>query len=234
MPQFRLLASSLKGRKGSGTADTNQDRVLARKLRRGGTELAVVAVADGISRCPDGGAVASYLIERHLSQDALCPDGDTPFATQLRKYLEKLHRGFCNEFADDPAMLESGSTLSVALLFEGEAHCFWAGDSPIFAARKKDDGYVVSQISTPDLCGRLLTDCFGAGAPFHLKARRTVLRRGDILVLASDGGVRDETQLAELLNAHGAGQGMLEALEKKVSQAPYYDDASVVLAERRV
>lgn len=231
MPRFRLLQTSLKGRKGPGTNDENQDRVFHRRLRRDGRELALFGIADGISRCPDGGAVAAYAIDQHLARARIFHREDAPPAVQLRAYLEALNARFYAEFASDLAMLESGATLSVGLLDGPAAHCFWVGDSPIFLARKKGERFKVSQLSIPDCCGRLLTDCFGAESPFHLKHRQVALRAGDALIIASDGGIRDAPMLAALLDAHGLTRRLLRAVEEKASSAEYFDDASIVLAE---
>lgn len=231
MPRFRLLQTSLKGQKGPGTHDENQDRVFHRRLRREGRELALIGVADGISCCPCGGTVAAYAVERHLAKERIFSRAATPLAEQLGRYLEGLNAQFYAEFARAPEMLESGATLSVALLDGASAHCFWVGDSPIFAARRRGAHFEVSQISEPDLCGRLLTDCFGAEAPFLLKHRKTALRPGDAVVIASDGGVRDAATLAALLAAHGLTRRLLRAVKEEAGSALYFDDATIVLAE---
>lgn len=232
MRQFHFLHTSLRGRKGPWAAAENQDRILSRRLRHGKREIALIGVADGISRCPCGGKVAAYLIEGHLARQRIFNDGGASLATQLADYLGNLHARFYEQFSDDFHMLESGATLSVALLEENVAHCFWVGDSPVFVARPKGSGFSVAQISVPDTAGRLLTDCFGAGAPFQLKRRRVALQRGDVLVVASDGGIRDESILADLLNTHGVTRAFLRAVKKHASRAEYFDDASIVIAQR--
>lgn len=201
-------------------------------MRQEKKEIGLIGVADGISRCPYGGRVAAYLIDRHLARQRIFNDSGAPLPAQLGDYLANLHTRFYEQFGDDFQMLESGATLSLALLEENAAHCFWVGDSPLFLARANGPAFTVTQISVPDSAGRLLTDCFGAGAPFRLKRRRVALQAGDVLVVASDGGMRDENVLADLLNAHGVTRAFLRAVKKQASCAEYFDDASIVIAER--
>ena len=210
----------------------NDDRVLQRKLPGNGSDLGLIAVADGISRCPSGGMVAHFIVEEHLANDLIFAGGNGPLANQFEDYLAGLGERFYAEHANEPDMLESGATLSAALL-EGEtAHCFWVGDSPIVVARRCAERFETVQISVPDTFGRVLIDCFGAGAPFVVKRSHTVLARGDVLLVGSDGAIRDLESLTDLLNEHGPSCQLLSALRSGVQTAPYYDDASLVLAER--
>jgi serine/threonine protein phosphatase PrpC len=232
MARFRIIHSSIQGRKGPSVGKDNQDRVLIRRVRRNHAPLLLVGVSDGISRCPCGGGVAEYLMGAHLKRDRMfSDDGETP-ARQLEAYLERLNTRFYEEFIDRPKMLASGATMSVALLENEIAHHYWVGDSPILVARRNRNGFDVSQLSIPDVCGRLLTDCFGADAPFHLKKSKVTLDQGDVFVIASDGAVRDETVLRELLNEHGVTRRLLTALRRRVTAPEYFDDASIILVER--
>ncbi|HEX8311159.1 MAG TPA: hypothetical protein VF614_07585, partial [Chthoniobacteraceae bacterium] len=63
-PDFALLKMTFMGHKGEGCVEENQDRLLLRKLAGHDAELILMGVADGVSRCPRGGAVASYLMEK--------------------------------------------------------------------------------------------------------------------------------------------------------------------------
>lgn len=220
------------GSKGPGCRAENQDRVLHRWLDDDDSRLLLLAVADGVSRCPHGGEVASYLIERHLAIDPLFDKPEGRRALQARKYLRGINARFYDEFADDPAMLESACTLSAALIEGTTAHCEWVGDSPIFLARKKAGRFVTTQLSIPDNCGRLLIDCFGAHAPFRLKHCKVELAVGDVLIVASDGVARGPESFGALLNAHGPTEDLLRAVEKHAKTAEFYDDASLVLVER--
>jgi serine/threonine protein phosphatase PrpC len=209
----------------------NEDRVLARRFRHAGEKIALIGVSDGVSCCPAGGKVAAYLIDRHFARDPIFSDGAKCAAMQLSDYVTDLHTRFYNEWENNSDMLESGATLSIALLHGHTADCYWVGDSPILVARRNGKGYVTTQISVPDTSGRLLTDCFGAGAPFDLKRSRVSLRGDDVLAVATDGAMRDATLFGKLLDEHGATRKVLRAIRRQVRTAEYFDDASVALAQ---
>ncbi len=223
---------TMKGHKGEGCAEENQDRILYRKIFAADTELHLLAVADGVSRCPRGGDVAGYLVERHLAVDSLFEEGCSSYPLPLRRYLLELNDRFYNEFATDSTMLESAATLSLALLENNVAHCEWVGDSPIFVARKEGSRFVTSQVTKPDLCGRLLVDCFGAHAPFQIKYREVELAPGDVLVVATDGAVRYVEELDSMINAYGPTPDLLNFIRRQARCCDYFDDASLVLAQR--
>jgi serine/threonine protein phosphatase PrpC len=174
--------------------------------------------------------VAAYIIDRHFAKDRIFPDAKKSAAAQLAGYLANLHDRFHRECIDDSDMLQSGATLSVALLHGKTADCFWVGDSPIFVARRNGQSFVTTQISIPDTCGRLLTDCFGAGAPFRLKRSSVTLGVDDVLAVATDGAMRDVTLLGTLLDRYGATPKVLRAIGEHASRAEYFDDASIALA----
>ncbi|MDB6174774.1 MAG: Protein serine/threonine phosphatase PrpC, regulation of stationary phase [Chthoniobacteraceae bacterium] len=229
--EFRFLDMTFMGHKGEGCAEENQDRVLHRRIFSNEGELHLMAVADGVSRCPRGGDVAQYIVE-HLANDPLLDSSRLPLAILVRKYLRELHEGFYQEFAGRDEMLESASTLSVAILENGVAHCFWVGDSPIFLAQENHHRFVTSQISTPDLCGRLLIDCFGASAPFQTKYSKVQMAPGDVLMVATDGAIRSLEDISSMLNAYGPTQDLLDFIQRQAPKSDYFDDASLVLAQR--
>lgn len=232
MSQVRVLQTSLMGRKGGSFPAENQDRVLHRRFKQPGRELTLLAVADGVTCCPRGGGIASYLVDQHLGDDKIFSSSTLKPVTQLGRYLRELHAHFYKEFADEPEMLESACTFSAALVAGDRVHAVSVGDSPIYLAKKKGESFVVEQLSTPDVCGRLLIDCFGAHAPFRLKPRSAAFRVDDAVVVASDGAVRSAEQLEAQLNEHGVTPAFLRAIEERARSAEYYDDASIVIAQR--
>jgi serine/threonine protein phosphatase PrpC len=242
LPQarFATLRMSMMGRKGSGCLPENQDRVLERRFVLDASEVLLIAVADGVSRCPAGGAIANYLISEHLASDPLFDHPRRGNAKQwsrrlpplLRRYLRQLHGHFYKEFEGNPAMLDSACTLSVVVLEHASAHCMWVGDSPIFLARMDNGCYVTRQLSVPDLWGRLLIDCFGAHAPFEIKYARAELQVNDLIAVASDGVAKDPETFSAMLNDFGPSPKLLKGVESNALSSSYYDDASLVLAHR--
>jgi serine/threonine protein phosphatase PrpC len=232
--RYQLLQMTMAGHKGGGCSAENQDCGLARVLLEGNSEALLLAVADGVSRCPHGAEIAQYLIEQHLALDPIFEAGSRPLPGQLRRYLRGLNRGYYEEFEHNPEMLDSACTLSAVLIQEEVVHCVWVGDSPVYLARKTEDRYQTTQITIPDLSGRLLIDCFGAYAPFRLKQERVRLSVGDIIVVASDGVASGPEKFGALLNLHGPTTELLEAVKAKARSHEFYDDATLVLAQRLV
>jgi len=233
MTSFQILQTTQIGRKPPPCIPENQDRVLCRDVSVNGDQQLLIGVADGVTRCPCGGAVAEYLVEKRLAQDSIFHAATAHAKAQLVEYLRGVEAGFYEEFAGRSEMTQSACTLSVALLQRGRVHALWVGDSPMFVARRNGGAFAVTQISMPDLSGRLLTDCFGAFSRFHLKEAHADLAPGDVFIVASDGATRDAETLEQLLNAHGVTQSFLRALEQQAGNAEYYDDASIVLAQLR-
>ena len=210
----------------------NDDRVLQRKLPGNGSDLGLIAVADGISRCPSGGMVAEFIVEEHLANDLIFAGGNGPLAEPIRGLSCRAGRAFLcgtrqrTRHAGERRHIERRSARgrNRALLLGGRL--------TIVVARRCAERFETVQISVPDTFGRVLIDCFGAGAPFVVKRSHTVLARGDVLLVGSDGAIRDLESLTDLLNEHGPSCQLLRALRSGVETAPYYDDASLVLAER--
>lgn len=232
--KYRVLQTTLIGHKSLFGREENQDRVLHRAFALPAGELHLLAVCDGISRCPAGGDVASYVVEEHLAKDAIFHgNGDSPSPkAQFFAYLNDLQKQFYREFAQNDDMLESGCTMSVALVESEVAHCAFLGDSPIVIARKVEGRFATRQVSTPDLAGRLLTDCFGAGAPGRIKEQQVTLARGDLLIIGSDGAIKEPSRFSRILNEHGPAPELLRAVEEEARSAHFYDDATLILAER--
>ncbi len=228
---YELLSMTMIGRKGPGCRDENQDRLTVRATEFNQRPLHLLAVADGVSRCPDGAGIAEYLIGDHLALDPLF-DGAPSALLGLRRYLMWINARFYAEFMDQPEMLESACTLSMALLDGAEVNCFWVGDSPIYLGRKVHDKFETTQLSVPDLSGRLLIDCFGAHAPFHVKEIAVCLAVGDVLVVASDGVADNAEEFGELLNTFGPTPELLQAVKDSSMSEEVYDDATLIMAQR--
>jgi serine/threonine protein phosphatase PrpC len=224
-----LLSFSAAGRR----HEENQDRVLARIVEWSPGPLYLIAVADGVSQCSFGGSVANYIVERHLARDTIFRQGQGAPAVQLKQYLRQLNDGFYAEFSELDEMMASGATLSVALLQEDAADCFWAGDSPIYWSRPSSHGYLTRQISVPDRKGSLLSDNFGAHAPFALKHEQVAIGPGDIVTIASDGVVHDAESLSEGYARLGFSEELLLEIKDIANRSRFSDDISVSACRRK-
>jgi serine/threonine protein phosphatase PrpC len=231
--EYRVLGLTLMGRKGGNCREENQDAMVERRLEWGGGQQAywMLAVADGVTRCPNGGGVARYLVERHLANDVI-EQVDGGLVETIQWYLRGVNEQFYEEFAHQPAMLESACTLSIGVLEQSRVHCFWVGDSPIYLARRGEAGYECRQLTQPDVYGRLLVDGFGAHAPFEVKHCGADLRVGDLLVVATDGVSDSVEEFDRMLKQYGSVSGLLGGLEAEIRTRDYYDDATLWVAER--
>jgi serine/threonine protein phosphatase PrpC len=230
MTTHSCLQLTLPGRKPGNRACENQDRLLARSLHAdpAGEPTTLIAVADGISQCPYGGSVARYVIDQHLKNDAVLQQDEDP-ATALPLYLSKLYKGFVEEFAEMPDMLDSGCTLTVAIIRGRSLTYGWVGDSPLFVIRAAPTGYTAQALTRPDLDRmRVLTDCFGSRSPCHFKAGSLALEPGDITVVATDGASLSDVALAASLTEASHGMPWLESLASSAQNARFYDDISMV------
>jgi serine/threonine protein phosphatase PrpC len=228
---FSVAEMSLMGRKGGNCREENQDAWVRRSFGEGQASVLMLAVADGVTRCPNGGGVSRYLVERHLGLDPIEQEGRSLVAS-LEPYLRWVNDRFYEEFAHEPAMLESACTLSVGLLEGARVHCFWVGDSPIYIARRIRGGFRCRQLTRPDLYGRLLIDGFGAHAPFEIKTAQADLAVGDFLVVATDGVSDSVEEFERLVNQYPTRAQLLEGLEAEIREREFYDDATLLVAER--
>lgn len=213
-------------RKGKRHAE-NQDRALAR-ASSDSCPASLIAVADGISGCPFGASVARWLVDEHLTQDAIPSSPDIDAKAQFQDYLMSLNEQFRSEFSDLDEMLESGSCLSIAFHLDSETHCFWVGDSPIYETRLADGHSETELISRPDSAGEhRVTDWFGGTSPFQLK-HRLLSRDATICTITSDGAIVDAASLNKLYQEHGLQQEIASRICEESLMNPEADDVSIV------
>jgi len=236
MSTHEMISGTKIGRKHILKHIENQDRILLREMEVAWSEdqLALIAVADGVSGCPFGGSVARWLIDRHLQCDGLFAVPKPSLAAQLQSYLSALYQQWLEEFADLPEMLESGSSLSIAVCFGDHADCLWVGDSPIFVSLPAEGGYTTRQVSQPDNTEDecVLTDCFGAGHRFDLKHENVDLPEGGIVTIGSDGITYDEGLLNEVYPRLGFSQDVVAEVIDVATAATFSDDCSLVACRR--
>jgi len=112
----------------------NQDRILLRRLDnpKGGPDIHLLGVVDGVSGTRCGGSVARWLVEQHLATAPIFVATDKDVFEQFLDYLQGLREQFRSEFALMQDMLGSAAAISVACLCGDRGVCFWVGDCPAF------------------------------------------------------------------------------------------------------
>ena len=212
----------------------NEDRVLVRNFTRAdiGREYSatLLAVADGVSRCADGGAVAEWLLDKRLANDMPFDQSEEPLANQFRGYLQRIHREYLREFSSTPDMIESGCTLCAVLASGDHAAVFWAGDSPAHHLRFRPEARMHPRtltIADKDPFTGALTDCFSGLTPFAVKQAGIRLSPGDIVIAASDGLAFDAEDLVRTIEKLGYNQEWIEEICERSYNQPFSDDISI-------
>lgn len=234
-PTYSTISLSRTGakRKHIPAAD-NEDRVLVREFTPADTRreqsAVLIAVADGVSRCPDGGGIAQWLIHERMEVDSPFEASEESLVTQYRKYLHRIHQQFINEFRGNPEMLESGCTLCAVLLSGDRGAVFWAGDSPVHHFRVNDRQLLHGRtltIADKDPFTGALTDCFSGLTPFAVKQSGLTVKEGDIIAAVSDGVAYDVDSLATMLAQDGFTQEWADQLVEDSYNRPYSDDITI-------
>ncbi|MEM1295526.1 MAG: protein phosphatase 2C domain-containing protein [Verrucomicrobiota bacterium] len=211
----------------------NEDRVLVREFTNEETfsedPTILVAVADGVSRCADGGAVAEWLLEQ-VAKDAIFQSGDErTLIKQFHDYAEALRARFMEEFKGRPEVQESGCTFAAALVNGEKGAAYWAGDSPVYLMTQ-NNGVLKSRtltIADKDPYSGALTDCFSGVTPFRVKQAGFTVGPGDVVVAVSDGVAYDGEDMASTIQGNGFNQQWMETICQKSFELPYSDDISL-------
>ena len=215
----------------------NEDRVLVREFTaeetKQGIPAVIVAVADGVSRCANGGGVAEWLLVDRMANDPIFGSETDNLTKQFQHYLREVHHRFLNDFRGDVTMLESGCTLSAVLLAGGRGSVFWAGDSPAYLLQKQGAMLHGRNLTTADKdpFSGALTDCFSGVTPFSVKLSGAEVKPGDILIAASDGVAFDVADLAATIDQHGFTENWLNLIVQASFEIPYSDDISLAGVE---
>lgn len=234
---YELLAQTRPGQKRNFSPfAANQDRALQREFAAAATgkpePAALIAVADGVSRCPDGGAVADWIIHQKLEREALFGHGVSDLGGQFHSRVLEFHLEFLEQFGNDVLMLESGCTLAAALLYGSRGLIIWSGDSPVYHLQVREHGYATQELilADKDPYTGALTDCFSGVTPFCLHHRIIHLQPGDIVIAATDGVMYSGRQLAESIAEQGFTQGWMESVCEESYATPRSDDISIAAA----
>ncbi|MEM7011606.1 MAG: hypothetical protein AAF585_09000 [Verrucomicrobiota bacterium] len=234
-PTFTTLHRTRAGAKRNHIPQKeNEDRVLVREftsteIRREGVAT-LIAVADGVSRCTDGGGVADWLLEERLSKDVPFESANESIFNQFREYLTQVHRQFLGDFAGNADMLESGCTLCAVLVYGNRAAAYWAGDSPAYHFQFRKGQRLHTRtltIADKDPFTGALTDCFSGLTPFAVKQGGFKINPGDIIITASDGLAFDGDDLITYLDQFGFTEEWVDEIFERSYNQPFSDDISV-------
>ena len=234
-PTFTTLSRTRAGAKRLHIPQVeNEDRVLVREfssseIRREGTAT-MVAVADGVSRCADGGGVAEWLLNERLAKDVPFRSANEELPNQFRSYLLEVHRQFIGQFSGNNDMIESGCTLSVVLVCGMHAAAYWSGDSPAYHLQSREGERLHVRgltIADKDPFTGALTDCFSGLTPFAVKQAGFKLNPGDIVVTASDGLAFDGEDLVRYLEQYGFTEAWVDEIFERSYNQPFSDDISI-------
>lgn len=182
--KYEVLKGSVQGQ----AKRDNRDASFVRELSGDPAgPILVAGVADGVSQCPFGGAVARWFC-RHMMESPIPVSTPEALAADIVRLIGERREAFAAEFQQSEDFARSSCTLALCAIAGNTLHAFWAGDSPIMLSRKVGDSHETEVLTKRDVdrFGHL-TDHFGAGGPHSVKIVSRVLQAGDTVTLASDG-----------------------------------------------
>jgi serine/threonine protein phosphatase PrpC len=211
----------------------NEDRSLATHR--------LLAVADGM-----GGAKAGE-VAAQVAVDSVARLEDGAGADDVRDALERANRAIRRMARDDPDMSGMGTTMTAALLRDGNLDVVHVGDSRAYLWRDghltqvTDDHSVVAELVrrgsiTPEEAEthphrNVITRALGAEAEVTVDLLTTTLADGDVVLVCSDGlsSYVSEAAIAEVLAASGTLGETARGLVARANAAGGADNVTVVL-----
>lgn len=206
----------------------------------------LIAVADGMGGLP-AGEVASEIAIRALATVEWAPEGCEPL-TVLGDAVASANRQIRAAIEADPARQGMGTTLTAAMLRDGQLALVHAGDSRAYLLRggalarlTRDDTFVqalvdqgvVSQEEARRHPQRSLVTRVLQGAEVTPSATMVPVAPGDRILLCTDGlsDVVDDPTIGQTLAGHQGPRECAEQLVKLAHQAGAPDNVTVVIAD---
>ena len=215
-----------------------------------GPRGAVLLVADGMGG-PAGGGRASQLTRMAVA-NAMKGEGGprTPegFVAELRRAVEEANLRVRQEAAGDPTLTGMGTTLTLVGLLNGRLHIAQVGDSRAYLFRNRElvqltrDQSVVQELLDHGAISEaqartspqrhVLLQALGTSAEVRPVLTAQELRRGDLLLLCSDGlsGPLSVDKISRILEEPGSLRDRSAALVDAANAAGGQDNITVVLA----
>ena len=147
-----------------------------------------VAVADGITLCPKGGELAEHaikIVELYYERAKDLGPGEKALDSALNRLWESFFQSAQQDFENEQDYLNSGATLTIALILNEKVYIRHFGDSTcdIFLP----DGTsmrLTDEHNAPDGC---LINYFGGDIQSDAQAETADFPKGSKIVLSSDG-----------------------------------------------
>lgn len=172
-----------------GLREKNEDSLCIRQVNRDGTKYLLAVVCDGIGGLEEGENASSFVVNGMLEcfKKLLKNKGNLPdrrIRNAIKKQIYKCHK-ILQRYGKERG-IRLGTTMSMILIAGRRGYIFHVGDSAIFAGKKR-----LKRLSPihQNRKGALL-QAVGTGKNPLLFYKRIRLRRGMVLLLASDGFYR--------------------------------------------
>ena len=233
-----------------GDLDRGELGALGQVMRADGARGALLLVCDGMGGVA-GGEVASKLAAEAVWQEMLesrVTDERAVYARLLRRAIRAAHRRVQDEAAGRPELRGMGTTVSAAGLAGRALLVAQVGDSRAYIERAgrltqvtRDQSVVSALVHAGRLSESqarmsdqrsLILQALGTGDDVDVALSLVELRRGDRLLLCSDGlhGPIDDDAVSEALAEHQELDAAARALVELARKAGAPDNVTVVLA----
>lgn len=185
----------------------NEDSLLVRRKKIGKEELLLAAVADGVGGLSYGDKASQMVVDKlNLWWDSfVCKLQGRPdlqmVGDMLKFVLENIHVNVCEEM--ERLQAKMGSTVSLIFICGNEYLICQVGDSRIYLVDKKkvlrltvDQTWCQRELDAGNLTeaevvghekSHVLTNAIGIKTPFYSVLQRGCLRKGQRVVLCTDG-----------------------------------------------
>lgn len=230
----------------SGGRNTNEDELLIKSVE----QLHILAVADGIGGCAAGEVASSVaLTEIEKSLEANLEEGD--IGNVVKEAVAKANKEIYLLSKENPEYAGMGTTLVMALIQQGKVVIANVGDSRAYHL----SGGQIRQISRDHSVVQVLiergmiteeearhhpqrnslTRALGAEPQVEVDLYNTKLKRGDILMLCSDGltdSLSDE-EINEVVRSASNMDKACAELIRRANEKGGKDNITVVLAREK-
>jgi len=247
--QDRLMAADLA----AGAVVSLERDAAPQGFRLGPVEMevgaagAVLLVADGMGGRA-GGARASTLATEVVA--AALHDGTSDgvgFPERLSAALVRANTEIHTVASGDPQLAGMGTTATLAGVLDGHVHVAQVGDSRAYLVRNGSagrltrdqsllqdmiDSGVLSEEDAKSVPNNTILQAVGAAAKVRPALTRHPLRRGDMLLLCSDGlsGVVSDAEIAEAASRGRDGADVCDALIRLANARGGRDNVTVLVA----